>query len=180
MHTNSNEWCNYFSLVSYFFTTEKFHSFFFSIDKSWDSTSMSVDLSTDLTRKNLLFPSHKPSWKYRGWILGRNPDKSPKSFPPCYSQSHLRVCLEISNSSNTRIVLGIFTVQLLYTVQRRKEENLIENIPPSLWFKTSIQIHQVRTFKIMPRNLNEIVHSWILLLDYWYCVFWNKEIVEEK
>ncbi len=25
---------------------------------------------------------------HRGRILGRNPDKSPQSFPPCYSQSH--------------------------------------------------------------------------------------------
>ncbi len=31
---------------------------------------------------------------YRGWILGRSPDKSLKSFPPCFSQSPLQLCLE--------------------------------------------------------------------------------------
>ncbi len=30
--------------------------------------------------------------------LGRNPDKSLKSFPPCYSQSPIQLCLEISIS----------------------------------------------------------------------------------
>jgi hypothetical protein len=35
---------------------------------------------------------------YWGRILGRNPGKSLKSFPPCYSQSQL--CLEISLSRN--------------------------------------------------------------------------------
>ncbi len=33
---------------------------------------------------------------YFSWgILGRNPDKNLKSFPSCYSQSHLQLCLEI-------------------------------------------------------------------------------------
>ncbi len=32
----------------------------------------------------------------RGRILGRNPNKSLQSFPPCYSQSPLQLCLEIS------------------------------------------------------------------------------------
>jgi hypothetical protein len=36
----------------------------------------------------------------KGRILGQNPDKSLKSFPPCYSQSPLQLCLEISISSN--------------------------------------------------------------------------------
>jgi hypothetical protein len=40
---------------------------------------------------------------HRGQILGRNPDKSHKSFPPCYSQSLLQLYLEISIfSSNSR------------------------------------------------------------------------------
>ncbi len=38
----------------------------------------------------------------RGRILGRNPDKSLKNFPPCYSQSPLQLCLEIFISSNLR------------------------------------------------------------------------------
>jgi hypothetical protein len=37
-------------------------------------------------------------------ILGRIPDKS---FPSCYSQSSLQLCLEISISSNSRNVLRI-------------------------------------------------------------------------
>jgi hypothetical protein len=37
-------------------------------------------------------------WQLRGRILRWNPDKSLKSFPPCYSQSPLKVCLEISIS----------------------------------------------------------------------------------
>ncbi len=37
------------------------------------------------------------SEKYtRGRILGRNPDKSLKSFPPCYSQSPLQRCCYIT------------------------------------------------------------------------------------
>ncbi len=32
----------------------------------------------------------------RGQILGRNPDKGRKIFPPCYFQSHLQLCLVIS------------------------------------------------------------------------------------
>ncbi len=51
------------------------------------------------------------SWKkYR--------QQSFKSFPPCYSQSTLQLCLEISISSNSR--------NLLQFLLRRKEENLIE------------------------------------------------------
>jgi hypothetical protein len=40
-----------------------------------------------------------------GRIIGRNPDKSLISFPPCYSQSPLQLCLEISISSNARNLL---------------------------------------------------------------------------
>jgi hypothetical protein len=38
-------------------------------------------------------------------ILGRNPDKSLKSFPPCYSKSPLQLFHEISISSNSRNLL---------------------------------------------------------------------------
>jgi hypothetical protein len=41
----------------------------------------------------------------RGQILGRNPDRSLKSFPSCYSQSPLKLCLEISISSSPRNLL---------------------------------------------------------------------------
>ncbi len=49
-----------------------------------------------------------------GRILCLNPEKSLKSLPPCYSQSHRQLCLEISISSNSRNLLRIPTVQLLY------------------------------------------------------------------
>jgi hypothetical protein len=47
---------------------------------------------------------HQPEYsciEYRGRILGRNPDKSLKSIPPCYSQSPLQLCLEIYIFSNS-------------------------------------------------------------------------------
>jgi len=66
------------------------------------------------------------SW---GRILGRNQDKSLNSFPPCYLQSHLQLCLDISFSSNSHNLLNISsnshnflripTVQLLYTVKKK-------------------------------------------------------------
>ncbi len=55
-------------------------------------------------------------------ILGRNSDKSFKSFPSCYSQSPLQLCL-----------------RFLFL----QEENLIENHTPSLCFKKYIQKPQV-------------------------------------
>jgi hypothetical protein len=42
---------------------------------------------------------------FRSRILGRNPDKSLKSFPPCYTESSLQLCLMISISSNSRNLL---------------------------------------------------------------------------
>ncbi len=56
--------------------------------------------------KCILFESYGRS-PYRGWILVGNPDKRPKSFPPCYSQSSLQLWIEISISSNSRNLLKI-------------------------------------------------------------------------
>jgi hypothetical protein len=79
------------------------------------------------------------SEKYsRGRILGRNPDKSLKSFHPCYSQSPPQLCLDISISPNPRILLCISSnsrnllhfLQFSYCTLQRK--------PPSLWLKKSI------------------------------------------
>jgi hypothetical protein len=56
-------------------------------------------------------------------ILGRNWDNSLKSFAPCYSQSPILLCLEISFSLNSRNLLQF--LQFSYcTLSRRKEENL--------------------------------------------------------
>ncbi len=54
----------------------------------------------------------------RGRFLGRNSDKSLKSFPPCYSQSPLQLYHEIYHSSNSH-PLSVSTVQLLYTVKEK-------------------------------------------------------------
>jgi hypothetical protein len=54
------------------------------------------------------------SW---GQILGGNPDKRLKSFPPCYSKSPLQLCIEISISWNSRNLL-----QFLGSVKEGKEE----------------------------------------------------------
>jgi hypothetical protein len=72
----------------------------------------------------------------KGRILGRNPDKSLKSFPPCYPKSPLQLCLEISFSSNSTYSYSFYSV-FLYTV-KEKGGNLTENQIPSLWFKKSI------------------------------------------
>jgi hypothetical protein len=54
----------------------------------------------------------------RDRILGRNPDKSHKSFSPCYSHSHFySFALRFLFSSNSRNLLRISTVKLLYTVK---------------------------------------------------------------
>ncbi len=50
-----------------------------------------------------------------GQILGRNPDKTHKSFPPYYSQSLVQLCLEISISANSRNLLQF----LQYTVKEK-------------------------------------------------------------
>jgi hypothetical protein len=50
-----------------------------------------------------------------GPMFGRNPDKSLKSFPPCYSQSTVQLCLEFSISSNSRNLIKF----LLYTVKEK-------------------------------------------------------------
>ncbi len=65
----------------------------------------------------------------RRLILGWNPDKNHKSFPTCYLQSPLQLCLEIFISSNSRTILSISsnsrnllhisTVKLLYTVKEK-------------------------------------------------------------
>ncbi len=75
------------------------------------------------TYKNLCETSL--SW---GRILWRNPDKSLKSFPPCYSLSTLQICPVISVSSNScnllrissnsRNLLHISTVKLQYCTHK--------------------------------------------------------------
>jgi hypothetical protein len=49
----------------------------------------------------------RPTFFSRGPILGRNQDKSFKSFPSCHSHSPLQLCLEISISLNSRNLLNM-------------------------------------------------------------------------
>ncbi len=73
-----------------------------------------------------------------GQILGQNPDKTPKSFPPWYSQSPVQLCLDIFISSNSHNLL-----QWLQYTGKEKGGKPDRTIPPSLWFKKSTQKHQV-------------------------------------
>jgi hypothetical protein len=79
---------------------------------------------------------HHHQYECRGRILGRNPDKILKSFPPKYSQSPLQLCIEISISSNSRNLLQF--VQLLYTVKEKGRKPDRKPYPPFLWFTKSI------------------------------------------
>ncbi len=100
-----------------------------------------------------------------GRVLGRNPNKVLRVF----------LWLEISISSNSRNLLDISTVQLLYTVKEKGGNSDRKPYPLSLWFKKSIQKpSSLRTLKTMPRNLNEIVCLWIRLLD-WKCTVDSKQ-----
>ncbi len=101
------------------------------------------------------FPNYVAS---RGRILGRNPDNSLKSFPPCYSQSPLQLCLEISIFSDyvnpftfffkLTWYLTISTVMLPYNVKEKGGKPDIKSYPPSQCFKKSFQIPQIRELSI--------------------------------
>jgi hypothetical protein len=56
----------------------------------------------------------------RGQILGRNPYKSLKSFPPFYSQSPLQLCLQIYlYFLKLTQPLIVSSGQLLYTIKKK-------------------------------------------------------------
>ncbi len=78
---------------------------------------------------------------YRGLIHGRNWEKSLNSIPHCYSQS--TVLTDVTPPSP--LVWNWFVMLTLDT-----------------------ETSSLRTLKIMPRNLNEIVRSWMRLqYKYW-------------
>ncbi len=58
--------------------------------RGWDRGNRDVGAEAQIHRQAALHVCPP-----RGRILGRNPDKIHKSFPPCYSQSPLQLCLEI-------------------------------------------------------------------------------------
>ncbi len=91
---------------------------------------------------------HCISLHTRGRILGRNRDKSVTSFPPCYSQSPLLSDFTPTPRPPSKSGLNWCVMSTLYT-----------------------ETFSLRTPKIMPINLNEIVRSWIrLLYSYSTCV----------
>jgi hypothetical protein len=97
---------------------------------------------------------------YWGLILGRNTEKSLKSFPVCYSQSPLQLCLEISSSSNSHNLLQFLHFSYC-TLKRRKEQNLIENHTPFPMFKKSIQKPQVWKLSRLCLETPSKLHSYI-------------------
>ncbi len=105
----------------------------------------------------------------RGRILGRDPNKSLKSFPPCYSQSALQLRLEIFISSNSRNLLQFLqSVPVLCKGERRK--TWWKTIPPSLRYKKSIQRSQLwELSRLCPETSTKLyVHeigfsTWMLL-----------------
>ncbi len=104
---------------------------------------------------------------YRGWVLRRNPDKSLKRIFLLAIHSHLYAFSLRFLFLQTHATSYSFFSSLLhsYTV-KEKEENLIETVPPSQYLKKiHTETSSLRTLKIMPRNLNEIVRSWIRLQD---------------
>ncbi len=74
------------------------------------------------------------------WTKSR---KSLKSFPPCYSQSPLQLCLRF---------LFLQTHPPSYSFCKRERRKAIL---PSLWFKKSLDVYKtsLRTLMIMPRTL---------------------------
>ncbi len=95
--------------------------------------------------------------------------KSRQSFPPCYSQSPLQDCLEISISSNSRRLchlssnshnlLHISTVELRYTVNEQGRKPDINPYPLPYALRIHTETSSLGTLKIMSRKLNEIVRS---------------------
>jgi hypothetical protein len=92
-------------------------------------------------------------------------------------KSALQLCLEISISSNSRIL-----VQFLEFNYCTKEENLIEN-PPSLRFKKSIQEPEVwELSRLCLENLTKLdVHEFVFWIvragTYWKRTDWGRDMM---
>jgi hypothetical protein len=134
------------------------------------------------------------SFKTWGRILGRNRNKSLKSFPPCYSQSpstngfyspSLGVTKRRRKSwlwrkswlNNSALVYETIShwVQLcIWSPNKLWRSNSIFNLCPLPLRKSGLTLVSninivygtsiLRSSKIMPRKLNEIARSWIRLL----------------
>ncbi len=136
--------------------------------RSWEGTSRSkvrVNAHFELgnspevwqERMNITYSMHPLTFfnlRPNSWPKSRQ--KFFQSFPPCYSP------LQLSVSTNSRNLLH-FYIALLYTVKEKvgKPDRKPYPLPDGL------EIHKetssLSTLKFMPRNLKEIVRSWIWL-----------------
>jgi hypothetical protein len=87
------------------------------------------------------------------------------SFPPCYSRSPLYSLPWDFYFFKLTQPLTVSTVQFLYTEKEKggKPDRKPYLLPYSL--KIHTETSSLRTIKILPRNLNKIVCSWIRLLE---------------
>ncbi len=117
-----------------------------------------------------------------GRILGRNPDKSLNSFPLCYSQSPLQLCLEISISSNARNLYSFYSSA---TEHRKGEKPDRKPYPLPFGLKKSIQKPQVwELSRLCPETSAKLyVHEfgfWDLFILYWGCTTYTCYLTEAE
>ncbi len=85
----------------------------------------------------------------RGQILGRNPDKSRSSFPPCYSQSLIALPWYFYFFKFTQpVTVSSSTVHLLYTIKKKGGQPYLP-----MGYENHTETSSLRTLKIMHRNL---------------------------
>jgi hypothetical protein len=125
---------------------------------------------------------------YWGRILGRNSDKSLRVF---FLAFHSRLCsfaLRFIFLQTHATSYSFYSWVIVHCMQRRKEENMIENHTPlpyglrkpyrnlKFWELSRLYSKPYRNLKFWElsrlyyRNLNEIVRSWIRLLYTQYSV----------
>jgi hypothetical protein len=97
-----------------------------------------------------------------GRILGRNPNESLKRFPPCDSQSpllyKLQLCLRF-------LFLQTHATSCCFCKGERRKTLIGNHNPFPMVSEIQTETSSLRTLKIMPRNLNVTVRSWIRLQD---------------
>ncbi len=107
-------------------------------------------------------PMWAPPPECRGRILGRNPDKR---FPPLlFTVTSTALPWDLHFFKLTQPLTGS-TVQLLYTDKEKGRKPDRKPYSLSYGLRIHTETSSLRTVKIIPRNLNEIVHSWIRLLN---------------
>jgi hypothetical protein len=99
--------------------------------------------------------------KDRGRILWRNPDKSHRRIPHCYSHSPLQLCLNIYISSNSRNLLPFLYSSATVHCKGERRKTWQKTITLSLWFKKSIQKPQAEEpSRLCPRTSRKLyVHE---------------------